>query len=131
MSKRLAVLAATTALVGLSHPAMAQQGWVDGSYDAVAETAMRGGHSWSDEPQAGVSWGAEGAAAYEAADANVSADEDYDYAYESREVVQPVYRDGPVEAGRSSHGHRGHHRGGHHAVQSSSPRLAYGAAERA
>jgi hypothetical protein len=63
MSKRLAVLAATTALVGLSHPAMAQQGWVDGSYDAVAETAMRGGHSWSDEPQAGVSWGAEGAAA--------------------------------------------------------------------
>lgn len=130
MSKRLAVLAATTALVGLSHPAMAQQGWVDGSYDTVAETAMRGGHAWSDEPQAGVSWDPVATTADETADAYVSADEDYDYAYGSREVVQ---------TDRSSHGSRGHHRGhnrdqnrgGHHAAPSSAPRLAYGAAERA
>lgn len=104
MSKRLAVLAATTALVGLSSPALAQQGWVDDSYDAVAETAMRAGHSWDDEPRAGVSWGDDAATAYEAAD------EDYGYGYESREVVRDVYQDGGAPA---------------------APRLAYGAAERA
>lgn len=131
MSKRLAVLAATTALVSLSTPAMAQQGWVDDSYDAVATAAMREGRSWADEAQAGVSWDADAPTAYEAADAYASADEAYDYVYESREVVQDVYRDGADEAGRPAHGGRDHHRRGHHAPQSSAPRLAYGAAERA
>lgn len=125
MSKRLAVLAATTALVGLSSPALAQQGWVDDSYDAVAETAMRAGHSWDDEPQAGVSWNSDAASAYEAAE------EDYGYGYESREVVQDIYQNGAVETGRSSHGSRDHHRSGHHGAAAAAPRLAYGAEERA
>ena len=123
MSKRLAILAATTALVAIACPAAAQD-----NYEAVAENALRAGHSWSDEAQAGVSWDAEApeAAAYE---------------WESREVVQDTYDDG-YEADTEAYedgadwdgpppGYRTARRSmPHHAERSQTPRLAYTAAER-
>lgn len=129
MSKRLAILAVSTALATLSAPTAAQDiGDVD-QYADVAAAAMRGG-------QAIEGWGAEpavGAVFDEAAEYAVDAAVDY----ERREVVQSYDDTGPDSDwdddrhdGRRGH-HRGGNRGGHHAAQSAAPRLAYGQAERA
>ncbi len=127
MSKRLAILATTTALVAIACPATAQD-----NSEAVADTALRAGHSWADEPQAGVSWDAD-------------APEGAAYEWESREVVQDTFEDDGYDVEAESHdganwdgpppGYRTarrtmHRRGPHHAERSQGPRLAYTAAER-
>lgn len=151
MSKRLAILAATTALAASAFPAMAQD-----NYEAIAQTALRGGQSWADEAQAGVSW--QGSAADAVIEAS-SYGPDITYEYESREVVQDAYssddsgwddavwdadgwegagRDAPPPGYRTArrtierdgpHAMRGT-RGPHRMEQSQAPRLAYTAAER-
>ncbi len=141
MSKRLAILAASTALVTLSTPAAAQVVQVDESYTEAVDAVMRGGRAvegWADEPQVGVDF-----AEPDAVDAVI---EDAAYDYEQREVVQSYdqadeggewVEERGTDAGlddagdvRRGHHRRGHHRG-RHAMQPQTPRLAYGPAERA
>lgn len=127
MSKRLAILAVSTALATFSAPATAQAVPGDNDYADVAAAAMRGGQAiegWADESRAGVDYGQV-----------VTAEPSYDY--EQREVVQ-TYDDAasdddwaPVNGQRHGDGHHAGHRGSHHAMPSQAPRLAYGAAERA
>jgi len=131
MSKRLAILAATTALVAIAVPAAAQD-----NYEAVADRALRGGHSWSDEAQAGVSWGAEApeaAAAYEWESREVVQDYDEDDTYEGGDYEVEAHDgadwDGPPEGYHTAR-RTMHRRGPHHAERSQAPRLAYTAAER-
>lgn len=125
MSKRLAVLAATTALATLSSPVAAQDGWSQGDYaTTAAERAMRAGEGWDGESGAGVSWGEvesyseEVVQDYGAAGTRVISDS-ADHA-DYRETRGEMHGD---------HRHGSHHRS--HAPRSQAPRLAYGAAERA
>lgn len=124
MSKRLAILAVSTALATLSAPAVAQGIGTDETYADVAAAAMRGGQAiegWADEPQVG--------AIFDDADSYA---EDAAPAYESRPVVQDYDDAGPDEDwAQDRPAHRSMHHGRRHAAQSSAPRLAYGAAERA
>ena len=135
MSKRLAILAVSTALATLSVPVAAQDIGNAEHYADVAAAAMRGGQAvegWVDEADAG-------------ADYVEAVTEEPSYDYERREVVQ-TYDDAGYDAGydagddvapdqewsqANSRHHGGNRRGGHHAMASQAPRLAYGPAERA
>jgi hypothetical protein len=132
MSKRLAILAATTALVAVAMPAAAQD-----NYEAIAQTALRGGQAWADEAQAGVSWGDAASAVV----ADTSYGPDVAYEYESREVVQDTYEANEWQADDWDRDARpdGYHtarraipreRGPHRMDRNPAPRLAYSAAER-
>ncbi|HSG55721.1 MAG TPA: glycine zipper 2TM domain-containing protein, partial [Paracoccaceae bacterium] len=139
MSKRLAILAATTALASAAFPASAQD-----NHEAVADTAMHASHSWADEPKAGVSWDADAPQAevyeyesnavvqgysdeYEAAEYDAGAYGAEAYDNQDRDARPAGYH----TARRAMHDRRGPHDGPRsHAPRSQAPRLAYTAAER-
>lgn len=135
MPKRLAVCAATSALVAISSPVFAQQVWDGEGYTNVVERALRDSTDAPavlEEADAGVSWAEDSAAV----DAPLA---DSEIEWTQAEVAQPTTREAAMSeadyrAGRSARGVPPHHRRAEHrypGARSSAPQLAYSPEERA
>ncbi|MFC3100980.1 glycine zipper domain-containing protein [Altererythrobacter lauratis] len=142
MPKRLAVYAATTALLGLSAPALAQQVWDGDGYTRVVDRAVRDSADAAEvqsEADAGVSWARDSVPAQVPVYAAPSNAPEEAVEWTRTEVAQPTYRetamsDGDYRAARAGRDALHHHQGAAHGypgARSTTPQLAYGPAERA
>ncbi|MFC3096586.1 YMGG-like glycine zipper-containing protein [Alteraurantiacibacter palmitatis] len=142
MPKRLAVCAATTALLGLSAPTLAQQVWDGEGYTSVVDRALRDRADVSavqDEADAGVSWARDSVPAQVPSYAAQTHAPQETVEWTRTEVAQPTYRqtaisDADYRAARAGRDAPDHHRGAGHGypgAPATTPQLAYGPAERA